>query len=278
MMLEYNSDLDIKNKQNLTPLTLAAKLARKEIFQYILERKRQYWFSYADISCGAYPLDTIDTISTNGTTDTTSALFLIANTVCNFQNILIPKISIYFYCKIKRNKKHLELLEGLVVELIDKKWDKYVKQRFYFEFLFFIIHFLVSLIVIIFKKEYYTSDHMNNTCIERDLKYSKLLSDCRCAYLYPSDGLSYVRLVFELVIYLYSIIYLTMFVIELHNQRLFLFMQTLFFNPAKIFLIFSLLSTLLILPMRLSCNVYGEDILVSLTILFKSIFILYLGR
>lgn len=153
-----------------------------------------------------------------------------------------------------------------------------MKQRFYFEFVFFIIHFLVSLIVIIFKKEYYTSAHMNNTCIERDVKYSKLLSECRCAYLYPSDGLSYVRLVFELVIYLYSIIYLTMFVIELHNQRLFLFMQTLFFNPAKIFLIFSLVSTLLILPMRLSCNVYGEDILVSLTILFKSIFILYLGR
>lgn len=98
MMLEYSSDLEIKNKQNLSPLTLAAKLARKEIFQYILERKRQYWFSYADISCGAYPLDTIDTISTNGTTDTTSALFLIANTVCNLQNVLIPKFkfSIYF--------------------------------------------------------------------------------------------------------------------------------------------------------------------------------------
>ena len=89
MMLDYNSDLDIKNRQNLTPLTLAAKLARKEMFQFILGRKRQYWFSYADISCGAYPLETIDTISENGTTDTTSALFLIANTVFT---------SKYFFC------------------------------------------------------------------------------------------------------------------------------------------------------------------------------------
>ena len=166
----------------------------------------------------------------------------------------------------------------MVVEIINKKWEKYVKRRFYFEFIFFIIHFLISLIVIIFKKEYYTSDHLNKTCIEHYPKYSKLMSDCRCAYLYPTDGLNFIRYIFEFILYFYSIVYLTMFCIELKNQRLFLFMQTLFFNPAKIFLIFSLISTLLILPMRLSCNVYGEDILVSLTILFKSIFILYLGR
>jgi hypothetical protein len=81
MMLDYNASLDIKNRQNLTPLTLAAKLARKEIFQYILERKKQYWFSYADISCGAYPLDTIDSINPDGTTDVNSAIFILSNEV-----------------------------------------------------------------------------------------------------------------------------------------------------------------------------------------------------
>jgi hypothetical protein len=81
MMLEYNASLDIKNRQNLTPLTLAAKLARKELFQYILERKRQYWFSYADISCGAYPLDTLDSITEDGATDVNSAVFILSNEV-----------------------------------------------------------------------------------------------------------------------------------------------------------------------------------------------------
>ncbi len=81
MMLEFNASLDIKNRQKLTPLTLAAKLARKEMFDFILERKRQIWFTYADISCGAYPLDTIDTIAEDGTTDINSAIFLIANAV-----------------------------------------------------------------------------------------------------------------------------------------------------------------------------------------------------
>ena len=31
-LLEYKPSLHIKNRQNLTPLTLAAKLARKEAF------------------------------------------------------------------------------------------------------------------------------------------------------------------------------------------------------------------------------------------------------
>ena len=31
LMLEFNADLNIKNRQGLTPLSLAAKLARKEV-------------------------------------------------------------------------------------------------------------------------------------------------------------------------------------------------------------------------------------------------------
>ena len=111
MMLDYNASLDIKNRQSLTPLTLAAKLARKEMFQYILGRKRQYWFSYADISCGAYPLETIDSINPDGTADTSSALFILTN---------------------ETSEKHLELLEGFVVELFNIKWNTYIKQRFFY--------------------------------------------------------------------------------------------------------------------------------------------------
>ncbi len=34
LMLEFNAKLDIKNRQGLTPLTLAAKLARKEVSRF----------------------------------------------------------------------------------------------------------------------------------------------------------------------------------------------------------------------------------------------------
>ncbi len=69
-----------------------------------------------------------------------------------------------------------------------------------------------------------------------------------------------------------------MFSLEFYTQKLHLFMQLLTFNPSKLFLIFSLITTLLIVPMRFACNTTGEDILIVLSIIFKSIFILYLGR
>lgn len=44
MAYEIGSDLNIKNVQNLTPLTLAAKLARIEMFFHILKIEREiYW-------------------------------------------------------------------------------------------------------------------------------------------------------------------------------------------------------------------------------------------
>ena len=88
LLLEFKASLDIENRQKLTPLTLAAKLARKEIFQYILERKREVMFTYADISCGTYPLDTIDTIASDGSINTNSAIYLIANEVWEIVDIL----------------------------------------------------------------------------------------------------------------------------------------------------------------------------------------------
>lgn len=57
------------------------------MFQFIMERLRHVWFTYADISFGSYPLATIDTISEDGTTDMTSAVFLVVNGVNIFTNI-----------------------------------------------------------------------------------------------------------------------------------------------------------------------------------------------
>lgn len=44
MAYEVGADLSIKNVQNLTPLTLAAKIARIEMFFHILKIEREiYW-------------------------------------------------------------------------------------------------------------------------------------------------------------------------------------------------------------------------------------------
>lgn len=48
------------------------------MFQFILEYMRKIMWIYADISCAAYPLATIDTTDAEGKTDTNSALHIIA--------------------------------------------------------------------------------------------------------------------------------------------------------------------------------------------------------
>ncbi len=53
------------------------------MFDFILEKLRKIEWHYADISCAAYPLDTIDTIRPNGQLDTTSSIYSICFGVLN---------------------------------------------------------------------------------------------------------------------------------------------------------------------------------------------------
>jgi transient receptor potential cation channel subfamily V member 5 len=59
---ETGADLHIKNVLNLTPLTLAAKLARVEMFFHIINIEREIYWQLGSITCAAYPLEQIDTI------------------------------------------------------------------------------------------------------------------------------------------------------------------------------------------------------------------------
>lgn len=47
------------------------------MFDFILEHLRKVEWHYANISCAAYPLDTIDTIGLDGRTDIKSSIYSI---------------------------------------------------------------------------------------------------------------------------------------------------------------------------------------------------------
>lgn len=94
MAYEVGASLDIRNVMDLTPVTLAACLARVEMFFHILNIEREiYWqigiyflaifflritkvYTFTgSITCAAYPLSQIDTIDTkNGQISKTSVL------------------------------------------------------------------------------------------------------------------------------------------------------------------------------------------------------------
>ena len=46
-----------------------------------MERIRFNYWNYANISCAAYPLENIDSISADGSTDMHSCLYIVLNTV-----------------------------------------------------------------------------------------------------------------------------------------------------------------------------------------------------
>lgn len=57
------------------------------------------------------------------------------------------KKTIIFFCFCSQEKdEHLELLEGMLIDLLKTKWNTFVKFRFYRQFFLFFCYFLVSLV------------------------------------------------------------------------------------------------------------------------------------
>lgn len=78
MAYEVGASLAFRNVQCLTPLTLAAKLARIEMFFHILNIEREIYWQIGSITCAAYPLSQIDTIDiATGRISNNSALNLV---------------------------------------------------------------------------------------------------------------------------------------------------------------------------------------------------------
>ncbi|XP_025074158.1 transient receptor potential cation channel subfamily V member 5 [Pogonomyrmex barbatus] len=126
MAYEVGASLDIRNVQQLTPLTLSAKLARIEMFFHILNIEREIYWQIGSITCAAYPLSQIDTIDVNtGTINKNSALNLVV---------------------FGDKDEHLELMDGVLVDLLNAKWNTFVKSRFYRQFFLFCFYFVLSLI------------------------------------------------------------------------------------------------------------------------------------
>lgn len=58
----------IVNDTGLTPLTLACKLGRAEVFREMLELSAREFWRYSNITCSGYPLNALDTLLPDGRT------------------------------------------------------------------------------------------------------------------------------------------------------------------------------------------------------------------
>ena len=85
------------------------------------------------------------------------------------------------------------------------------------------------------------------------------------------------RTVLEVIVLLYACGLILLHFNEIYVQRL-QFIENLLSNPTRILYLLALIFIILIVPLRVTCNTYGEDILVVLIIIFISVNTMYFAR
>ncbi|XP_023334395.1 transient receptor potential cation channel subfamily V member 6 [Eurytemora carolleeae] len=124
MVVECGAAINIENKAGLTPLTLAAYLARMDMFFHICSVEREIYWQLGNVTCSAYPLEYLDTIhSETGELQQKSALNLIV-----FGPLL----------------EHLDLIEYVIVDLLQAKWNSFIRKSFFRQFFAFFVYFCIS--------------------------------------------------------------------------------------------------------------------------------------
>nr|XP_018913838.1 PREDICTED: transient receptor potential cation channel subfamily V member 6 [Bemisia tabaci] len=113
----------ITNTAGLTPLTLACKLGRAEVFREMLELSAREFWRYSNITCSAYPLNALDTLLPDGRTNWNSALFIILNGT---------------------KEEHLDMLDGGIIQrLLEEKWKTFARRQFLKRLAILFLHLLM---------------------------------------------------------------------------------------------------------------------------------------
>lgn len=110
----------VVNEAGLTPLTLACMLGRAEVFKEMLELSAREFWRYSNITCSAYPLNALDTIMPDGSTNWQSALFIILDGT---------------------KQEHLDMLDGGIIQkLLEEKWETFAQRQFNKRLLILFVH------------------------------------------------------------------------------------------------------------------------------------------
>ena len=79
------------------------------MYEHILEIIRQVYWIFGNVTCAGYPLPDIDTISASGELDKYSVLNLVV---------------------YGESEGHLDMMDGLIVNLLKEKWKVFARYRY----------------------------------------------------------------------------------------------------------------------------------------------------
>ncbi|CAG9853902.1 unnamed protein product [Phyllotreta striolata] len=291
MAYEVGASLGIRNNQTLTPLTLAAKLGRTDMFFHILNLEREIYWQIGSITCAAYPLSQIDTIDVE------------TGNIC--------KISALNLVVFGDKDEHLALLDGLLIDLLNAKWNTFVKFKFYQQFFTFFFYFVISLVAFTLRPgpaevaaagknaTNVTASHrtinatakilrLNDTArtakilgeIDDDYDveewWDNLREECRLMQL---DSLeAKIRFSAEIAISIGAFLYLASAVREARFLGLRMFFENLKTSPSRVMFLFSCILMLFIPMLRIACQDEMEDVIAVMVMLTTAPYFLFFCR
>ncbi|XP_076091210.1 transient receptor potential cation channel subfamily V member 5-like isoform X1 [Mytilus galloprovincialis] len=259
LLLNMGGKLDIKNRQGLTPLTLSAKLPRKEMYEHILEKVRAVMWIYGNVTCAGYPLKYIDTISETGEINKDSVLSLVV---------------------YGEQENHLSMMDGLVVNLLKEKWVTFARFRFYRRFLAFITYFIIFLVAFALRpgedKCPGTVQTFNQT--GNGMTNTTSAPADPCFLLKACDTNDKIRWALEIIVLLAAIMYLCLAMKEIYHQGFTIFFTTLGGAPMKMLFLLSCVFVVMMLPGRATCSTQYEDVVAVLAILGTAPYFLFFCR
>ncbi|XP_035213588.1 transient receptor potential cation channel subfamily V member 5-like, partial [Stegodyphus dumicola] len=269
MAYECGASLDIKNRQGLTPLTLAAKLAVKDIYFHILKLQREIYWELGNITCAAYPLDDIDTIdSTTGD---------------------INKLSVLNLVVYGERLHHLDMLSGLLADLLNAKWNTFVKFRFYRQFATFFLYFAVSLSCFVMRPGP-IGTKMNSHLIHQ-FNHSRHVYLANVSIIHPENvtlnhcylleretTAQKVRWTMETLTALGGLLYLLDAIREAQFLGYQTFTQNMMTVPSRVLFMFSCCVLMTMIPLRFTCSHQAEDICAVCVMLTAAAYFLFFCR
>ncbi|XP_039497702.1 uncharacterized protein LOC120455505 isoform X1 [Drosophila santomea] len=231
----------IVNQTGLTPLTLACKLGRAEVFREMLELSAREFWRYSNITCSGYPLNALDTLLPDGRTNWNSALFIILNGT---------------------KPEHLDMLDGGIIQrLLEEKWKTFAQNQFLKRLLILSTH-LLCLSVSVYLRPAHDGEGEGEDSEGSDPSAAALLD-------MPTDegdsGGDYnAQTVARYCAEFATLVGVLSYVIfqqgdEIKNQGLSAFLKQLSHAPAKAIFLFSNLLILACIPFRLIGDTDTEE-------------------
>ncbi|PAA93433.1 hypothetical protein BOX15_Mlig006500g2 [Macrostomum lignano] len=237
----------LTNSAGLNPISLAAKLGRKDVFNEIIDLSSSEMWRFANITCKVYPLTGVDTIGQSGRTDWNSAFMYIINGTTD---------------------QHLDMLEqGLINQLLYEKWQKYARARFLQRLLMLTIHIIIMSAAIYLRPLKSSSDtSATSSSLESDnssltTTASSVASTTTAAAAAVTISTQEVfRYVFECITVVNSLVTLFMHIDEVREQGVLDFLRGLGDAPPKTSFLIACLLISLALPVRIMSLLWTSNL------------------